>query len=224
MLVHMGLLALQELFAALSIFAFVSVAHAAYTPSPFTQYKIATTTLFWVGEGADSSNNFISNVPSYWDEEWQTHFGGVDSPASRCGYRPCSFVPKENPFYVALPYGEIDPQTGELKPSARGIPWFGEEPLLKNRWVEVLYAYKVCYGQLEDVGPNETDDYGYVFGGKQIPQNTFGEHAGLDISPALWECLGLRDNAPVAWRFVREESVPAGPWRETITRSGVYWK
>jgi hypothetical protein len=188
-------------------------------------YKSATTTYFWVGEPSDASNAFIPNDMSYWDEKWQKHFGGADNPdKARCGYAPCAFAPKENPFYVALPYAELDTK-GNLKASAIQIPWYspGKSPLLKNHWVEVVHGTSTCYGQWEDVGPNNEDDFSYVFGSSSTPTNTFGAHAGLDISPALWKCLGMLDNDTTRWRFVEESDVPDGPWKATVTVSDTTW-
>lgn len=185
--------------------------------------KKTMTTLFWVGEAADADNAYITNTQSYWDEQWQERFGGVDSPNCRNGYLPCSFTPKENPFYFALPYAEYDTH-GELKASAKTISWFGKDShsLLKNRWIKVQYGDNICYAQWEDVGPNGEDDFAYVFGNAS-PVNTFGERAGLDVSPALWKCLQLSDNDETVWAFVDAGAVPAGPWKETLTTSGISW-
>lgn len=188
-------------------------------------YKRAITTQFWVGESSNESNGFISNHESYWDDAWMTHFGGIDTPECRIGYYPCGFVPQENPFYVALPYGEFEEGSDILKRSAQNIPWFSSnasESLLKNRWIEVVYQGKVCYGQWQDVGPFLTDDFDYVFGSNP-PTNTFGEQAGLDISPALWDCLGLTTNEVTEWRFVNTNQVPDGPWKKIITTRGISW-
>ena len=110
------------------------------------ELKQTMTTLFWVGESADSENAFIPNDQSYWDRDWQNHYGGVDEPERRNGYWPANFKPKENPFYVALPYGEFT-EAGELKPEARKIPWFyrGLSPILKNRWIEVILNGRSCF-------------------------------------------------------------------------------
>ena len=192
-------------------------------PVPHPLYKTAFTTVFWAGEAADEDNAFISNTESYWDGNWLGDFGGIDSPDRRCGYRPCAFLPKENPFYFALPYGEFD-ANGGLKASARGIPWYHEpaenESLLKNHWIEVKYGNKICYAQWEDVGPFEEDDFDYVFG-TALPANTEGAGAGLDLSPAAWDCLGLPDNDYTLWRFVDASAVPDGPWKVIVTSSGI---
>ena len=179
-----------------------------------------------MGEPSTASNAFIPNDISYWDDKWMKHFGGVDDPETRCDFHPCTFAPLENPFYFALPYGEFNMETGTLKDSARQVPWFSEnapEPLLKNRWIEVKYSDNICYGQWEDVGPNGEDDFVYVFGDAISPINTFGAHAGLDVSPSLWDCLGLSDNDVTSWRFVDSSSVPSGPWKDTVTSSGITW-
>ena len=185
-----------------------------------SDFKSTMTTYFFVGEPADASNAHIPNDASFWDDAWLKHFGGVDDPLARCGFSPCRFTPLENPFYVALPYAEFDAE-GTLKDSAKRVPWYrpGAAPLLKNQWVEIVHDGHVCYGQWEDVGPNGEDDFAYVFGSSAIPSNTFGERAGLDVSPALWKCLGMTDNDITSWRFVGASAVPSGPWKDTVTSS-----
>lgn len=189
-----------------------------------TPWKSVMTTLFWVGETADADNAYITNVASYWDEKWQEHYGGIDSPNCREGFLPCGFRPRENPFYFALPYAEYD-ESGVLKTSAATIPWAGKDnrALLKNRWIAVTHAGNTCYAQWQDVGPNGEDDYSYVFGTAK-PINTFGVRAGLDVSPALWKCLQMSDNDVTTWAFVDESLVPMGPWKDTVTTSGISWE
>lgn len=188
---------------------------------PEGQYKATITSLFWVGEPPTRDNNSISNYESYWDKTWQARFGGVDHPGRRQGYWPAAFKPRENPFYVALPYGEFL-RGAQLKSSVKDIPWHRPDlsPLLKNHWVEVLWRGRSCFAQWEDVGPLRDDDFGFVFGDATRPINSFGVKAGLDISPAVWTYLGLTDNAFTAWRFVDAALVPRGPWTEIITTSG----
>ncbi|HMC73704.1 MAG TPA: hypothetical protein VKG87_05335, partial [Terriglobales bacterium] len=45
-----------------------------------------------------ADNDFIPNDVSYWDNQWQLSFGGVDDPEHRNGYWPAEFKPNENPF------------------------------------------------------------------------------------------------------------------------------
>lgn len=188
-------------------------------PTPSPVYKKTMTSLFWVGEASDAENAYIPNHESYWDSFWMDHFGGIDDPENRCGYNPCGFTPKENPFYFALPYGDRN-EDGSLKASMKKIPWYKDVPedisLLKNHWIEIVYNGKTCYAQWQDVGPNEMDDFDYVFGSAK-PQNTFGVRAGLDLSPATWTCLGITNNALTEWRFVDEKDVPDGPWKKIVT-------
>ncbi len=185
-----------------------------------TQFKKTMTTIFWVGEGATEDNAFIHNRSSYWDDNWMKHYGGVDSPENRKGHLPATFTPKQNPFYIALPFAEVD-QDGNLKAIAKKIPGFGQNqgPLTRNRWVEIRYKGKSCFAQWQDVGPNGEDDFDWVFGSAKKPKNKWGLKAGLDISPATAQFLGIVDADATEWRFVDEKDVPDGPWKAIVTRS-----
>ena len=189
-------------------------------PLSMTPFKKTITTIFWVGEGATEDNNYISNYGSYWDANWMKHYGGVDSPHHRNGYLPAAFTPKQNPFYVALPFAEVDGD-GNLKEIAKKIPGFGQNqgPLTRNRWIEIRYKGKSCFAQWQDVGPYEENDFDWVFGSAKKPKNKWGLKAGLDISPATAQFLGIVDADTTEWRFVDEKDVPDGPWRAIITRS-----
>ena len=132
-------------------------------PNPF---KVTMTTLFSVGEPSNEENDFIPNDQSYWDKDWQENYGGVDDPERRNRHWPAGFTPKQNPFYVALPYGEFTEQGDALKHNARHVPWYrsGLDPLLKNRWVEIRRNDRSCFAQWQDVGPCGEDDFDFVFG------------------------------------------------------------
>ncbi|MDQ3008884.1 MAG: hypothetical protein M3Q81_04800 [bacterium] len=188
-------------------------------------YTKTKASIFWVGEASDASNAFIANDRSAWDTGWQESFGGVDDPDNRCGFNPCDFTPLENPFYFALPYNDLD-RAGNRKDSARLVPWFAEKQqlksVIKNSWVEFRRIGTTCYAQWQDVGPLESDDFEYVFGDAQ-PKNLFGVKAGIDVSPAVRDCLKMTTNEMVSWRFVDEADVPAGPWKQIITTSPVNW-
>src|SRR6266404_5351701 len=75
------------------------------------------TTVFWVGELA-SVNNPVSNDKSSWDLSWIANYGGFDPPetSNRRNYLPVAFIPRLNPFYVALPYNDLI--NGQFKPEA----------------------------------------------------------------------------------------------------------
>ena len=121
---------------------------------PLNDFKTTMTTMFWVGEQADAENAYIPNHQSYWDKDWLASFGGVDDPWHRNGHWPAGFAPKENPFYVALPYGEFAEQN-QLKaeasdkrhplvsPRARSP---AEEPLGRDplQWALLLRAMAGC--------------------------------------------------------------------------------
>lgn len=179
-----------------------------------------TATEFWVGEPGDADNGYIQNRSSTWVENWQTKFGGVDDPNHRNGYLPAGFTPNENPFYFALPYNDLD-DNGNQKPSAKNVPWYNaakknSDSILKNHWIEIQHGDKVAYAQWEDAGPFGEDDFDYVFGDKR-PANTTNDNAGLDLSPATTDYLGLNGQEAVAWRFVDALEVPAGPWKQVVT-------
>ncbi len=179
------------------------------------------TTVFWIGEEASVDNDYIANDVSAWDDLWVNHFGGVDSPNSRNGFSPAGFTPKENPFYFALPYGDYT-EVG-VKTNVNQIYWyqsFSENTsLLKNRWVKIIANGKASYAQWEDVGPFEEDDINYVFGISRPKQTV-----GLDVSPAVRDYLGLNGRQTVSWQFVEVSQVPAGPWKEIVTKSNPSWK
>lgn len=190
-------------------------------PTSFTHSNIITT-VFWVGEDAGSDNGFISNTPSAWDEQWMQHFGGVDTPNNRNGYLPAAFRPKENPFYFALPYNDLD-ANGNRRSNASLCPNRNSGPYswCKNAWIAIKKDNKVAYAQWEDVGPFYEDDANYVFG-KSAPKNKQNASAGLDVSPAVYDYLGLSDVDRASWTFVSASQVPSGPWKQIITTSRGY--
>lgn len=176
-------------------------------------------TVFWVGETA-TANNPVPNDKSSWDVNWAGNFGGYDdpNPSNRVDYRPRGFTPRQNPFYVALPYNDV--QRGGYKPDTpRCIPWFDrdrtpdQKSVCKGKWVQIFYNGRYCFAQWEDCGPFNTEDVEYVFGDK-LPVNTSNKCAGIDISPAVRDYLGIPSgSAKVHWRFVEFYRIPAtGPW------------
>jgi hypothetical protein len=175
------------------------------------------TTVFWVGE-LPTQNNPVPNTSSSWDLRWAANFGGYDDPNSRRGYLPARFTPQLNPFYVALPYNDVT--RGTTKPEARFvIPWFRDafvkegQSVCRDRWVAVRNRRgRVCYAQWSDCGPFRTDHYQYVFGNER-PKWNLNKGAGLDISPAVRDYLGLQNTDVTDWQFVEFRDVPPrGPW------------
>jgi hypothetical protein len=180
------------------------------------------TTYFWVGEDASADNGGIANAQSAWDDKWAQHYGGVDNPGSRNGYTPAGFTPKENPFYIALPYNDLD-ENGNRKPTASNCPQ-ASNPVqknyswCKNSWVAIRHGNKIAYAQWEDVGPFLEDDFNYVFG-SAAPSNKRDAKAGLDVSPAIRDYLGLQDVDRTDWTFVPASAVPDGPLKQFVTTS-----
>lgn len=185
------------------------------------------TTLFWVGEPGDKDNNYIPNSQSAWDEHWQAHYGGVDTPYKRKGYWPAAFKPKENPFYFALPYDDYTDQNYSngariRRSTAMDCPNSSQHVALahyswcKNSWIAIRYNGKVAYAQWEDVGPYQENDVSYVFG-TSAPKNTIDPKAGLDVSPAVLQNLQLNGLNKTDWTFVKAANVPAGPWKTIVT-------
>ena len=155
-------------------------------------------------------------------------------------------MPHENPFYLDLPYDDFRDSGQPRKDRLQVVPWAASAAsqlaaasraaipfsLMKNRWVEIIHRRdgrrRVCYGQVEDAGPYAYGDTGYVFGAAdQRPQSPLAHNAGMDVSPALRDCLGFSglNNArnTVDWRFVDDGRVPPGPWRLIVTTRQVFW-
>jgi hypothetical protein len=175
-------------------------------------HKDITVTFFWVGEKGTDENGYIPNDQSAWDTNWTEHYGGIDDPYNRKGFYPKNFIPKENPFYFALPYNDFD-KNGRKKRQT-------DELICKNRWIRIIKGSKVAYAQWEDVGPFGEDDADYVFGNGR-PKNNINNNAGLDVSPAVRDYLGLEDIDIVDWQFVDFKDVPKGTWKEIITNSQI---
>ena len=80
-----------------------------------------TATVFWVGE-EPTERNPVANHKSSWDSAWRENFGGFDNPDPVCrtmDFRPKTFIPRQNPFYVALPYNDVS--RGEHKAEASRV-------------------------------------------------------------------------------------------------------
>jgi hypothetical protein len=176
------------------------------------------TTIFWVGE-QPTMNNPVPNHKSSWDPDWTRNYGGFDTPdiSGRRDYIPVNFVPRQNPFYCALPYNDVT--HGQTKPEAPlVVPWFRQafqqagHTVCKDRWIAIRKGNRTCYAQWEDCGPFRTDHYQYVFQNER-PKPNLNRGAGLDVSPAVRDYLGLMPTDVTDWQFVEVRDVPPGPWR-----------
>ncbi|MFI5416282.1 MAG: hypothetical protein ACHQXJ_02900, partial [Nitrososphaerales archaeon] len=194
--------------------------------SKYPLHQNITATYFWSGEPASKDNQYTDNLSSAWDSKWVEHFGGVDDPTDRIGYLPAKFIPLENPFYFALPYDDFS-SNGSRKSDVNSTVywsqeknWNDSESMVKNKWIKITEEDKTVYTQWEDAGPFEYNDKNYVFG-TSLPVNKFNNNAGLDVSPAVRDYLGLyhQGRNQVSWQFVDFDNVPDGPWKKIITTS-----
>jgi len=175
------------------------------------------TTVFWIGEQPSGSNP-VPNRSSSWDKNWTRSYGGFDNPnrAHRAGYIPANFTPRQNPFYCALPYND-KARSGHRPEAPRVVPWFQEAyrgpgvSTCKDRWVAIRKGNRIAYAQWEDAGPFRTDHWQYVFGNER-PKPNLNKGAGLDVSPAVRDYLGLKQTDVTDWRFLDFSEVPHGPW------------
>lgn len=175
------------------------------------------TTVFWIGE-MPSANNPVPNHSSSWDKDWARSYGGFDdpTPARRSDYMPVKFTPRQNPFYCALPYND-KASTGHRPEAPRVVPWFKEAyqgpgiSTCKGRWIAIRKGNRTVYAQWEDAGPFRTDHWQYVFGDER-PKPNLNKGAGLDVSPAVRDYLGLEETDVTDWKFVDFSEVPRGPW------------
>ncbi len=175
------------------------------------------TTVFWIGE-EPTDRTPVPNRSSSWDAHWAENYGGFDDPdpSRRSGYAPSKFTPKQNPFYCALPYNDKS-NNGHRAEAPTVVPWFKSTyqgpsvSTCKGRWIAIRKGGRVAYAQWEDAGPFRTDHWQYVFGHDR-PRPNLNKGAGLDVSPAVRDYLGMGETDVTDWRFVDFAEVPRGPW------------
>ncbi len=108
--------------------------------------------------------------------------------------------------------------SGHRPEAPRVVPWFKvayQGPAVstcKGRWVAICKGNRTVYAQWEDAGPFRTDHWQYVFGNER-PKRNLNKGAGLDVSPAVRDYLGLKETDVTDWQFVEVRDVPPGPWR-----------
>ncbi len=195
----------------------------------YTVHKNITVTIFWIGENLNENNRYTRNDVSAWDNKWIEHYGGIDYPDKRNGFYPAGFKPLENPFYFALPYSDFDLSGKRKNKVYSKIPWIKEknwnntESMCKNRWIKITRGSNIAYAQWEDVGPFKMNDAGYVFGMAK-PVNKLNNSAGLDVSPAVRDYLGLNGMDRIDWQFIDNNKVPSGPWKQIISTNQIFWE
>ncbi|GEM_PF-2768946 len=166
-----------------------------------------------------------------------TYFDIAEYPTPQTAWNDSDAL-DENPYYLALPFNDR-------------VPGFNGYGPCKNRWVEVVVVStgKRAFGQWEDVGPWFVNDVDYVFDptGKTRPFAELHEgeywniyrsdqgsgvrkphrilnNAGIDLSPALADEVGLGGRNQVNWRFVDASEVADGPWKDKISESKPHYR
>src|SRR5262249_5153494 len=81
--------------------------------------------------------------------------------------------------------------------------------------VAIRKGDRICYAQWEDSGPFRTDHFQYVFQNER-PTSNASHDAGLSVSPAVRDHLGLAPTDVTDWRFVEVSDVPPGPWHDYV--------
>jgi len=66
----------------------------------------------------------------------------IPTPSARRDYIPVAYIPKQNPFYCALPYNDVTKD--QFKPEAQlVIPWFKQsytgpgQSVCRHRWIAI---------------------------------------------------------------------------------------
>jgi len=208
-----------------SDFVFTNYSKKTRTAYPWKTSII--TTKFWIGEGGSSVSS-TDNVASAWDENWRSTNRGNDDPNDRNGFASADHASTVNPFYVALPFNDLafpDKASEWVPRHWHRSPEDGKQvSACKDRWVWIKNANgRSCFAQWEDVGPLRYDHAEYVFGDER-PIGMGDDHAGLDVSPAVWQYLGLDESkhAITSWRFVDDEDVPPGAWLKYDEQAVIY--
>lgn len=240
---HRRLALVWALALACSIIVAAAIAPAEAKARKYPKHTDIVATTFWVGEVFDPAAPDGSQMISTYDDNWYRSYGGCDGRIVRgvCsterrtatnGYFPTAMKPRQNPFYLDLPYDDLNDRAG-FRHRGKNIPWAKDKAyrkyirddrvsLMKDRWVRINRKGRVCYGQVQDAGPGKYHNAKYVFGKKNSrPANQRYNRAGMDVSPALNGCLrfsslnGSTDR--VSWRFVEAKDVPNGPWKRIVT-------
>lgn len=166
-----------------------------------------------------------SIITTYFDGEGETNSWGES-------------LDEGNQYYFALPYRDFAFEVEELEGNYGDEDYYGITDV-KNRWLEVYYpkTERTVYVQWRDVGPWNIYDPLYVFEDDRpyaektgVDMGWLGYYrktngAGLDLSPEAMKYIIDQESGDepekglieTSWRFVEEEEVPDGPWKEEIS-------
>ena len=89
---------------------------------------------------------------SCWDPHWAKNYGGIGRAGAAqrtADYIPAAFIPRQNPFYVALPYNDMEHGAHKAE-ATKVIPVVCEElqgpskSVCKGRWIAIRFGNKVA--------------------------------------------------------------------------------
>jgi len=173
------------------------------------------TTVFWVGEQAGGNNR--SKLQKFLDFNWSENYAEPILRFQRTAQlHPNCFYSQAKPLLLCFTVHDVT--HGQFKPEAPlVIPWFKHEYRGRgSRYAEidglpfVRQSHLLCaMGRLRSVSH---DHFQYVFGNER-PKPNLNHGAGLDVSPAVRDYLGLAPTDVTDWQFVEVRDVSSGPWR-----------
>jgi hypothetical protein len=91
-----------------------------FAPRSKYPWHSVTSSVFNIGETATQGDP--GNCSSAWIHDWVGAYGGVDSLSARRGFLPACFIPRLNPFYIALPVNDVDGHHTLLQAAQFRIP------------------------------------------------------------------------------------------------------
>ena len=197
---------------------FVPTSLATSTPRYPWKTNIVTT-VFWIGE-QPTENNPVPNNKSSWDANWTSNYGGYDTPG-------CLVAPQLHPGLVrpapeSILLSRCRTTTLPTASSNRKPRWLfpgSSNPIPSRANLSARIAgsrsAKATASAMRNgkiAGPFRTDHFQYVFQNER-PKPNLNRGAGLDVSPAVRDYLGLPPTDVTDWQFVEVRDVPPGPWR-----------
>ena len=189
-------------------------------------HEAVSTTIFWIGEPASADNGFIANDDSAWDECWKERYGGIDDPVNRNGFFPAGFTPHDNPFYVALPYNDLDSNGDRRWNLASVVPWAKIATLpvtdsaVKNRWVKIIAGDADLLRAMGGRRPVQRERLALrvrTGAGRAIPSTA--APVSMSRPPCVTACRSPTASPRPTGASSRRPRCPHGPWTTIVTTS-----
>ena len=178
------------------------------------------TTVFWIGEHADREQSRSESQEFLGLATGRAITAVTTAPIPHGGTTTSRSISSRGRirFTVALPYNDVT--HGQFKPEARDWSFRGFDRHSCSRGIRFA---KIAGSRSAEAIGSATRNGKIV--GRSAPtiSNTFSRTnarrpnlnhgAGLDVSPAVRDYLGLRTDVLTDWQFVEVRDVPPGPWR-----------